>query len=274
MKRLSGLIFLLVATVGFIAAGVGNAKIDMKNAVAIYLLDEGSGRKVKDYTGNGNDGDFVGDPEWVDGPFGKALSFDGQDDYIQVITPANISPKVSTFTIGFWVNPGNTQKQYADILSNHMEPRKGYTFEQDSASVNLFYCSFGSDGEWRAGDPRPDRALTQLKAGVWQHFVAVRQGKTLTHYLNGEKSAECPTGTDAPVSESQSGLRIAEWGGSGGRQFNGILDEIFIFNDALTIDDIKAIMDRGILDASLSVSPLGKLSITWAGIKTGASQSR
>jgi len=260
-----GLVFTSII-IGFTATGISDAKIDPKSAVAIYLFDEGSGKKVKDSTGNGNDGDFVGNPQWVDGKFGKALSFNGQGDYVQISTPTNISSKVSTFTIGFWVNPGNTQKQYTDILSNHQEPQKGYTFEQDSTNVNLFYCGFGSEGAWRAGVPQADRALTQLNAGVWQHFTAVREGTKLTHYLNGNKSAECPTNTSAPVSESQANLRIAEWGGSSGRQFNGILDEVFIFNDALSEDDIKAIMNRGINGAS-SVSPSGKLTISWGMVK-------
>jgi hypothetical protein len=252
--------------VSLIFTGISHAKIDLKNAVAIYLFDEGNDKKVKDSTGNGNDGDFVGNPQWVDGKFGKALSFNGQDDYVQISTPANISSKVSTFTIGFWVNPGDTQKQYTDILSNHQEPQKGYTFEQDSTNINLFYCGFGSDGAWRAGVPQVDRALTQLKAGIWQHFAAVREGTKLTHYLNGNKSVECPTNTSAPVSESQANLRIGEWGGSSGRQFNGILDEIFIFNDALNEADIKVIMNSGI-NGALSVSPSDKLAVSWGMIK-------
>ena len=58
------------------------------------------------------------------------------------------------------------------------------------------------------------------------------------------------------------------WIGNDGYQqhFNGILDEIAIFNIALTEDDIKTIMTEG-LERTLAVSPAGKLSTTWASIK-------
>lgn len=50
--------------------------------VGVYAQsDEGSGNVVKDISGNGNDGVVYG-AMWVDGKFGKALSFDGKDEYI------------------------------------------------------------------------------------------------------------------------------------------------------------------------------------------------
>ena len=258
------LTYLIVIAIGFMVIDISNAQVDLTSAVAIYLLDEGNGKKVTDFTGNGNDGEFVSEPKWVTGKFGNALSLDGQDDYVQINSPVNIPG--TSFTIGFWVNPGKTQKQYANILSNHSEPQQGYTFEQDSNQTNLFYSGIGSDGAWRAGIPQPDRAVTQLEAGVWQHFVSVRVGEKVTHYLNGKESAECPIGTKAPISESPANLRLGEWGGSAGRQFSGILDEIFILSAALSIDDIKTIMNRGIEGAS-SVSPAGKLTTSWGEVK-------
>ena len=51
--------------------------------VAEWHFDEGSGSTVKDNTGNGNDGIIHG-ATWVDGIKGKALKFDGKDDYVEV----------------------------------------------------------------------------------------------------------------------------------------------------------------------------------------------
>jgi len=44
-----------------------------KDLVAYWTFDEGSGKTVKDMTGNGHNGKFVADPEWVDGKYGRAL---------------------------------------------------------------------------------------------------------------------------------------------------------------------------------------------------------
>jgi len=51
-----------------------------------------------------------------------------------------------------------------------------------------------------------------------------------------------------------------------GRQFNGTIDELIIFNEALSVDDIKTIMNKGIASAS-AVSPADKLATAWATIK-------
>ena len=46
--------------------------------VAHWTLDEGTGKSAKDVSGDGHDGELVGDAKWVDGHFGKALEFNGQ----------------------------------------------------------------------------------------------------------------------------------------------------------------------------------------------------
>ena len=59
--------------------------------VGYWPFDEGSGKVAKNASGNGNDGTFVGNPEWVDGKRGKALEFDGTSSYVEVSTADNIS---------------------------------------------------------------------------------------------------------------------------------------------------------------------------------------
>ena len=48
-----------------------------ENIVAAWLMEEGSGNALVDSTGHFDDGEIFGEPEWVDGKFGKALRFDG-----------------------------------------------------------------------------------------------------------------------------------------------------------------------------------------------------
>ncbi|MBM3242270.1 hypothetical protein FJZ31_38875, partial [Candidatus Poribacteria bacterium] len=104
---------------------VSDAQLDMKGVVAIWLLDEGKGNKVTDASGNAHDGGFKsGEPKWVDGMFGKALSFDGVDDWVEMNAPVVVD--TVDFTMGCWVNPGKTQKTWTNILSSHQEPpRRG-----------------------------------------------------------------------------------------------------------------------------------------------------
>ena len=58
------------------------------------------------------------------------------------------------------------------------------------------------------------------------------------------------------------------WIGNDGYQqhFNGLIDEVAIFNVALTVDEIKRIIKQGLSEV-LAVSPRGKIALTWGRIK-------
>ena len=89
---------------GLVFVSISDAQLDVEGVVAIWPLDEGSGDKVTDASGNGHDGAFAsGEPQWVDGKFGKALSFDGVDDWVEMNDP--VVGETVDFTIGCWVNP-------------------------------------------------------------------------------------------------------------------------------------------------------------------------
>ena len=78
---LSGMLVGVSATV--------QAKSDQE-LVAEWHFDEGSGSVVKDSSGNGNDGTIHG-AKWVDGKYGKALSFDGNGDYVEITPRSDVS---------------------------------------------------------------------------------------------------------------------------------------------------------------------------------------
>lgn len=243
-----------------VLTSISYARLDMKGVVAIWLLDEGEGDKVTDSSGNANDGAFEsGEPEWVDGMFGKALSFDGVDDWVAMNAPVIID--TVDFTMGCWANPGKAQKTWTNILSSHQEPpRRGISFEQTENNVNLFGCAVGDGVNWLgAGN-------VQLKAGEWNHMVIARKGDQGTWYLNGKVDEVAQLASADAVIAATSNFRIGNWV-LGGREFNGIVDEAFLFNRALSKDEVTSIMNRGIEKAS-PVLPKDKIAITWSRIKT------
>ena len=255
-----------LAAISSVFTGRTDAQLDIEGAVAVWLFDEGKGDKVADATGNGNDGEFVNNPEWVEGKFGDALDFDGIVDYVQINVPVVV--ETDDFTMGCWVNPGKVQKQWANILSSHgsdpgpPENCRGMSIEQVSDSANLFYfiAGGGENGCWLG-----QAAQTQLAAGVWQHFVVVREDGKLTHYLNGEVSAEVGLPQDLAVATDN--FRIANWSRHGNREFQGKVDEAMIFSRALSQDEISTAMKDGIAEL-LPVSPVDKaLTTTWGTIK-------
>ena len=66
-------------------------------------LDEGEGVTAYDQSEYGNDGTIYG-ASWVDGKYGKAMSFDGVDDYLLVQKSSSIN-NLSQFTFAVWLNP-------------------------------------------------------------------------------------------------------------------------------------------------------------------------
>lgn len=53
------------------------AEVSVDDAIVIWLFDEGKGGVAKDSSPNGNDGELIAEPKWVEGKFGGALEFDG-----------------------------------------------------------------------------------------------------------------------------------------------------------------------------------------------------
>ena len=98
----------------------------------------------------------------------------------------------------------------------------------------------------------------------WHHHAVFYDGKSVVHYIDGEKvssEARNPTtqGTILIIGEEVDGN---DW-------FNGLVDEVAIFNVVLTQEDIKAIMNMG-LEAAIGIKKVamsaGKLT-TWGSIK-------
>ena len=235
-----------------------SSALDMTGVVAVWPLDEGTGDKVTDSSGNGNDGAFaVGAPKWVAGKFGKALSFNGQNDFVEMNAPVIVD--TVNFTIGCWANPGKTQKTWTNILSSHQEPpRRGISFEQIENNVNKFGVAAGDGVNWGWAA----NGTAQLKDGVWNHLVAVREGKKCTMYLDGKVVVEGDFASNDRIVAATSKFRIGNWV-LGGREFNGMVDEAFLFKRALSADEGKSITDRGLYRFRNYFSHTTTLDLLW-----------
>ena len=254
-----GVLFLALAI-----TNVGQA-VDMTNVVSVWPLDEGSGETVSDASGNVADGTFVdfdGDGislQWVDGVFGGALAFDGTDDWVEI--PGVIVDTVD-WSMGCWANPGEEQNTWTNIMSSHVD-FKGVSFETFDATGNLIGVAMGNGETWGGGD------FLEIEFNEWNHMVYTRSGDHAIWYLNGEIDSETTLDSDKPVVATTENFRLGNWilGGKG-RVWNGLLDEAFIFERALSQDEIRDIMNNGVLGTGTAVNPADKTSVTWGQIKS------
>ena len=245
-------------------SGGGDTKIDPKTAVGAWLLDEGSGNEVADASGNGNDGEFVGNPKWIEGVFGSALHFNGRNDMIPVGKDKSL--RITEGTMMNWIN---IQTSNDSGLSSMTIPY------DDGAAWDAPYRSLGL-GTWQGqlrywiaiDDQNREIQPGKIEEDRWYHEAITFDGSTRRAFLDGELveevkgAGEITYGRPAPTAVIGSASVVVK------REFfNGYLDEIAIFDVALNEKEINELMDDGLGDI-LAVNPLGKVATTWAEIKS------
>lgn len=257
-KLIIGLVF-----VSLVLTSLSYAKLDLESAVAIWLFDEGKGNEVKDFTENGNDGELTNGPEWVEGKFGTALKFDGVDDYVAVSSPGGFPAGSNARTISLWFKwskviwpaPGVEIMGYG---ANANGQRLGMWIDSSHA-LGVETCNYGRVFSWD-GDTN------------WHHLAVVYpEGETSTDkfklYFDGVSQSGSDIGAAQTLNTASSPLAIGVLPDPKVYYFNGAIDEVAIFNEALSEEDIKNITKRGIVNAA-AVSTSGKLAAAWGKIKT------
>lgn len=260
--RLS-LFYVSFVFMSMILAYGGYAKVDLATAVGVWLFDEGTGNQAKDSSENSNHGKLVKSPKWVKGKFSMALQFDGKGNH--VVSSANVGISGSAErTIVFWFNPSSSDGRQSIVLWGAGETLKLHWVEYNGfqGGPNNIYAG-GFDGDAYTEETLP---LNQ-----WHHVAVVHPGKISATkiYYNGVSQAiklwggnqgdELET-VDSPVSI---GYDLA----LNRQPFEGALDEVAIFNVALTESDVKDIMTKGFRNI-LFVASTGKLATAWGAIKT------
>ena len=259
MKRSILVYFFIV--IGLIFAASSNAKIDPKTAAGIWLLDEGEDDEVaEDISGNENHGNLVGGPEWVEGKFGEALSFNGQTARV-VVPDADSLDLQEAWTITAWVFVNGSENGYGHILGKR-SGTANYAFRTSSSGTgweSYFWRDGAWQGIWQQGTVKKDE---------WLYMTAVYDGETtITIYENGVQIGTGSVGKPPPAGASE--VHIGGWQGNASELIDGILDEVGLFNVALELEDIEDLMNNGIESALgfVSVEPLSRLTSTWGSIR-------
>ncbi len=128
----------------------------------------------------------------------------------------------------------------------------------EGADEMVFYIYDTKNTEHRT--PIPELPLKK-----WVHIAGTYDGKVQKAYFNGKVVAEEPWSGKFVIFPSPAGAIVLGKDNEADIQhLNGLIDEFAFYTRALTEDEIKADMNKGVLFA---VEPTDKLSTTWAGIK-------
>ncbi len=199
-----------------------------------WKFDDGSGTTAKDSSGKGNNGRLMNGPQWVTGQIGKALKFDGVDDYVDVPHSPSLNPTTGKATIAAWINAarfkGPTGDDWQGILAKGGSPRIYSLYTEVSGSLHF---STGPSGSYIG-----DLSTGKLTLNEWIHVAAVVDGEH-RFYINGDPAGVSGTGAYVPAG-STADLTIGRTDESN-REFQGMIDDVWIFDVALTDDQVKAI---------------------------------
>ena len=206
--------------------------------VAAYGFDEGSGTTVTDQSGGGNTG-TVSDTTWAaTGKYGKALQFNGSSALVTIPDAASLH-LTTGMTLEAWVNPSTVNGNWRDVI---YKGNDNYYLEATSTNASKPDAGLIAGGSY--ADAYGSAALT---ANTWTYLAETYDGATLRLYVNGTQVASTAhTGT---ISASTNPLQI---GGDSlyGQNFAGMIDEVRIYNTALTPTQIQT-------DQTTPVTPTG-----------------
>ena len=234
--------------IGLMLTSISDAKIDPTSIILEWSLDG----DVKDSSGQVNNGEIKGNPKWVDGKIGKALQFDGVDDYVLVDIKGSVPQSI---TLQAWTYPSAKGIVFSELGQGTINSG-WHDSQMDVLSTGEIKVGFWVGSEQGI-------SLGTFSFNNWYHVTMTfdNSDNSIKGYVNGvlKKSGTLDKQYPGDLWYGIGAIDTTTLGA--GAYFNGIIDEVAIFNVALKEEDIQAIVQ------GTAVSPGGKLTATWASIK-------
>ncbi len=207
-----------------------------RKLVAWWKFDQAEGDTMSDSSGNNHVGTLIGGPQWqpAGGRVGGALAFDGVDDFIDCGSDVSLN-LIEGLSVAAWIKlagPADDQK----IVGNQDNVTGGYKVGVYSNKVELEIRDSGNA-------PTQNRYVeggTVLEPDTWYHVVGTYcQGGSIKTYVNGKLDRELETPNI--LAPSAGTLKIGREPFDDNYLFNGLMDDLSIYNYALSDADVADI---------------------------------
>ena len=224
------------------SVGTRPAQASAAGLVAGYAFSEASGTLTADVSGNNNTGTLSGAARTAAGQFGSALVFNGTSAFVDLGNPAALQ-LTGSMTISAWIKAAAFPVDDAAVVSRFTRgAAQGFQFDTtvDTGPRTIGFKLTGASGALmiRYG-------ATTLQLNQWYFMTGVYDAaaRTLDVYLNGQLNNGTLLGTvTATQQNSPLNVSIGRRTGLSGFAFNGTIDEVRIYNRALTQAEIQADM--------------------------------
>ncbi len=230
----------------------------VSGAVAVWHMDEGRGGILKDSSGGDSDGIIHG-ARWVKGRFGRALAFDGVDDYIDLdLQVANLDFDAPA-SIVMWFMPGNDSTGPGNCLYNLFNSAEGdwdrgflictgnLTSAVADEQVNIIWSAPNFTHLYYSAPI----ALWTADSPAWHQLVVTLDGSRTRAYLDGRELVLKLRNTPSQFGKYGDGIRadtarigMAFHPDGPGTYYKGLLDEVTICNRALSAWEVQALYEQ------------------------------
>jgi hypothetical protein len=222
--------FCVVALVlGVLQVWDGCHNLNSDGLVANWKFDDANETITHDVSGCGHTGTLFNGPALTMGLIGNALYFDGRDDYVAIFhTPA--LDVGNTLSVAAWVKPASSARQ---TIVGQFDSSGRWQLELTNEAANKICISAREALVACIG-----KAAT---VGAWNHIVYTRTGPgTGVHkfYLNGISYSLT---TDLSPDYIDSSIKELGRAKPGLQQFHGHMDDVRIYNRALSAGEVRAL---------------------------------
>ena len=198
--------------------------------VAYYPLDAIYRGAVPDATGNGNDGTVMGDPQIVPGMVDQAMDFDGDGDYIDCGTNPMLGMlDTNQATVATWVTIRSVTNQWAAMVAKGED-----SWRLGAVSFDPRF-HFGI-AIWNAPDTSTLDGVLAVGFDEWHHVVGMYDGASINVYVDGALDATVET--TQPIGPEEQSLLIGNNPTDPVRYWDGLVDEVLIYNRALSEEEL------------------------------------
>jgi len=227
---------LLLLTLVFAFSAFHIARADITTGLVGYWnFDEGSGASAADSSGNGTAGTLMNGPAWVTGKIVQALSFNGSSQYVSLPSNPSSLDITGALTLSAWVNETANPTARTVVISKG-DPALLYQYELTGSTnghVNFSVCN--SVGCLTSGTYT---SSTLFSPGAWHHVVGTYDGNgNAIMYVDGTNVQAVSSSTMTALKSGVSGVWIGGLPASS-RDFNGTVDDVRIYNRALSASDV------------------------------------
>jgi hypothetical protein len=213
------------------------------NLVGWWKLDEPGSPNATDYAGYDNNGvieTLNTNVSWAAGHDANALNFDGG----RVLVPdANALKPKYELTVCAWVKYYSTHDNSARVMVKGENDKETFSLEVSNDDECVLLARDGNDPGYKSYDVNS----YELEHGDWTHLAGTfKQGDCIKVYVNGQLEA---TNNDANaivfLSQDTSGLAIGNRSDATNRAFEGLIDDVRVYDRALSAAEIAYIATDG-----------------------------